>query len=297
MAVADPSSAALERFVAEADPDRAPATHSDAEALLGATTVDALYVCVPPFAHGAPERAALRAGIPFFVEKPLAADWSIAEALGAEIADRGAITATGYHWRNLDLVDRARAFLEGRPPHLVCGAWLDKVPPVAWWTRRERSGGQTVEQVTHLLDVMVDLVGEVREVHAVGAQVERSAHPDADIDGVSGATLRFASGAVGTMVSTSLLAAKHRAAVELFGDGYAMSLNEEELVIDRGDGSEVVRVAADGEAKRQVDRDFLEAVRSGDATRPRAPYATALRTHRLACALAESAAQERTVVL
>ena len=35
---------------------------------------DAAYVCVPPFAHGVAETAVLSAGIPLFVEKPLATE-------------------------------------------------------------------------------------------------------------------------------------------------------------------------------------------------------------------------------
>src|SRR5687767_15597770 len=37
-----------------------------------AREVDALYICVPPFAHGEPERAAIEARKPFLVEKPVA---------------------------------------------------------------------------------------------------------------------------------------------------------------------------------------------------------------------------------
>jgi predicted dehydrogenase len=43
-----------------------------------------------------------------------------------------------------------------------------------------------------------------------------------------------------------------------------------------------------GEAKVRVDRAFVDAVR-GEGDDVRAPYAAALRTHRVACALAESA--------
>ncbi|MGH2813878.1 MAG: Gfo/Idh/MocA family protein, partial [Actinomycetota bacterium] len=42
--------------------------------LLDAERLDAVYICVPPFAHGAPELAAIEAGLAFFVEKPVAID-------------------------------------------------------------------------------------------------------------------------------------------------------------------------------------------------------------------------------
>ena len=53
--------------------------------MLDAEGLDAAYVCVPPFAHGAPELAVFERGLPFFVEKPLAADLETAE----QIATRG----------------------------------------------------------------------------------------------------------------------------------------------------------------------------------------------------------------
>jgi myo-inositol 2-dehydrogenase/D-chiro-inositol 1-dehydrogenase len=44
---------------------------------------DAVYVCVPPFAHGDAERAVLAAGLPMFVEKPIAINHGIAAEIAA----------------------------------------------------------------------------------------------------------------------------------------------------------------------------------------------------------------------
>lgn len=274
--------------------DMGAAVYADVQALLDGAAPDAVYVCVPPFAHGEPERALVERGVPFFVEKPLAADLATAEALEAEVQARGLITATGYHWRYLDGVERARRLLAERPARLVLGAWLDKVPPPAWWIRREFSGGQMVEQATHVLDVMLDLLGDVEHVYALAARTDRPDFPDADVDDVSSATLRFASGAVGSVAATCLLAGKHRAGLELFCDGRRLALTETELVVDDGDGP--VTHPDPGEAKRRVDADFVAAVR-GEANAIRAPYPVALRTHRVACALAESARTRRPLDL
>ena len=126
--------------------------------------VDAVYVCVPPFAHGAPETAVLSAGVPLFVEKPLAVTAETAELVGARVAAAGVPTAVGHHWRYLQVVDRARRLLDGRTPRLVGGTWLDKVPPVGWWPIRDQSGGPVVEQAIHVLDLARVLAGEVSEV-------------------------------------------------------------------------------------------------------------------------------------
>src|SRR4051812_24052038 len=42
--------------------------------MLDREKLDALYICTPPFAHGAPELAAIERHLPFFVEKPIAVD-------------------------------------------------------------------------------------------------------------------------------------------------------------------------------------------------------------------------------
>jgi len=125
--VADPDVASADRLAgihgARAFPD--------AESLARTTRPDALYVCVPPFAHGEPEAVAVEHNLALFVEKPLAADLPTAERTGAAIAAAGLVTATGYHWRCLDTVQRARALLDDRPAGLVAARWIDKVPPPA----------------------------------------------------------------------------------------------------------------------------------------------------------------------
>jgi myo-inositol 2-dehydrogenase / D-chiro-inositol 1-dehydrogenase len=265
-------------------------SHADVGALLAAD-VDAAYVCVPPFAHGDVEEEVVAAGVPLFVEKPLARDLETAERVGAAIARRGLVTATGYHWRYLEGVERAAALLAAAPAQLASAAWLDKVPPPAWWVRKELSGGQTVEQTTHVLDVLVHLLGDVTQVYAAGSARRRD---DTDVDDATAGVLCFASGAVATVAATSLLRTKARAGVELFSPGRRIEITETEFGIDEGEG--VHTVGDGGDAKVRVDRDFIDAVQGGE-NRVRAPYASALRTHRVACALDCSAAERAPVDL
>ena len=284
------------RVVALADPqlDRAreaaarcgAAAYGDWGQMLDAEDLDALYICVPPFAHGAPEAAAIERGLPFFVEKPLAADLDTAEWVARGVRERGLITAVGYHWRYLDLVERVRELLRERPARLALGYWLDFTPPPAWWTKEAQSGGQMVEQTTHIFDLARLLVGEVTRVYAAGSRIERPAFPDADVLDVSTATLHFASGAVGQVASTCLLNWPHRIGLHLFCEGMAIELSEFELMIDVGQGRPVQR--AQGDPFVREDRAFIDAV-AGRTNGIRVPYGEALETHRLATAVARSA--------
>src|SRR4029079_12695222 len=70
VAVADPR---LDRARELADHCGARA-YGDLRVMLERERLDALYICVPPFAHGEPEAAALDHRLPFFVEKPPAAN-------------------------------------------------------------------------------------------------------------------------------------------------------------------------------------------------------------------------------
>ncbi|MFK3985172.1 Gfo/Idh/MocA family protein [Micromonospora sp. NPDC050397] len=275
-----------------ADQHEAPA-YPDVATLLDAG-LDAVYVCVPPFAHGPAEESVIAAGLPMFVEKPVAADLATAERIAALVAGRGVPTAVGHHWRYLPVLDRARELLADRPVRMIGGAWLDRVPPVSWWARRELSGGPVVEQAVHVLDLIRVLAGEVIEVSAYGDGAPPPVD-GADIDSVTTAGMRFASGAVGTLACSSTLDWKHRAGVEVVADGLVLTLDEQGLTWRDANGGGLT--PADPEAARiAVDRAFVDAVRGlGDDIR--VPYPEALRTHRLALAVARSAATGRTVRL
>ena len=255
---------------------------------------DAVYVCVPPFAHGAAETAVLAAGVPLFVEKPLGLDTELPEQLAAAVVAADVVTGVGFHWRYSAAVAHAREALAGRRVSLVAGTWLDKVPPVGWWPRRDGSGGQLVEQAVHVVDLARVLVGDVTEVYAT----TDAAPPDvsgADVDSSAAATLRFAGGAVGTLSTTCRLGWKHRATLELYADGVAVAVSEDGCEVRTADGHQWHPVDP-MDAKRAVDRAFLDAV-GGDRSGLLVDYPDALRSHQLACALARSAAERRPVEL
>lgn len=257
----------------------------DLAALIGAR-IDAAYVCVPPFAHGAAEKALADAGIALFVEKPMAAELEPAEQIAERIAAAGVLTRVGHHWRCAAPVHQAAELLRGRRIRLVNGWWLDKVPPVDWWSDRSRSGGPLVEQAVHILDLARVLVGEVAEVHAVSAGPVDGATADAATAGV----LRFVGGAVGTVSTTCALAGKHRAGLEIVAEGLVVGVGEDWLSVGDGTGSE--QTAFDPSTPRlAADREFVDALRGEplDPERLQLPdHAEGMRSHRLACAMARS---------
>ncbi|MDQ6693745.1 MAG: Gfo/Idh/MocA family oxidoreductase [Chloroflexota bacterium] len=252
--------------------------YTDYRQMLDKEHLDAIYICLPPFAHGEPEESALEMGIPFFVEKPLAVDEDTAGKIARGVEDKGLVTAVGYHWRYLDTTEQAQELLAKNPARLALGYWLDSTPPPPWWRKQEQSGGQMVEQTTHIFDLARLLVGEVNTVYAVGSTKDREAFPDLNVLDVSAATLTFATGAVGTMASTCLLNWPHRIGLHLFSEGMAIEMSEFELMVDTGRGRPVTH--AQGDPFVREDRDFIDAVQ-GKANKIRSPYAEAMKTHLL----------------
>jgi predicted dehydrogenase len=261
------------------------------DALL-AHDLDAVYVCVPPFAHAPADTSAevrvAEAGLPLFVEKPLAPDLATAEDIAKQLDGAGVLTRVGHHWRCAESVARARALLEGRAVRLVAATWWDKVPPVSWWPRRDLSGGPVVEQAIHVLDLARVLVGEVEEVAARACGTV----PGGDVDAVTAGLMSFAGGAVGTLTAVSVLGAKHRAGLEIVADGLVVGLGEDWLEVRDG-SAEPTRAEFDRwTACAAADRAFVDAVagRPVDPVTSPPDYGEALRSHRLATAVARSAA-------
>jgi predicted dehydrogenase len=288
VAVADPVEAAAAELAAACGAR----AFASADEALATAPVDAVYICVPPFAHGEPERAALRHGLPMFVEKPLAVDLATAEQVAREITSAGVVTGTGYHWRCLDTLPRARSLLQHQHAVLATGAWVGSRPPPPWWSRRSQGGGQVVEQLTHLLDLARVLLGEPTEVHATSVRLPGSGTDAVElgdaVEDATAATVRFSSGAVATFATSCVLDAPHDASLRLVAPGVALTITEGALTVS-GDGrSQDSTYHVQDEPRIAVDRDFLEVVR-GERRVTVAPYEDVLGTHRLGCAITAAA--------
>jgi predicted dehydrogenase/glycosyltransferase involved in cell wall biosynthesis/NADPH:quinone reductase-like Zn-dependent oxidoreductase len=264
------------------------------EAMLQQQALDAVYICIPPFAHGTVERDLIARGIPFFVEKPITLDIALAEELAASIRSTALITAVGYHWRYLDTVEEARRLLAENPAQLVSGYWLDQTPPPQWWWKKDLSGGQMVEQTTHIVDLCRYLIGEVKNVYGSAGYKARADYPGLDVPAVTTASLTFETGVLGTIASTCVLGWSHKVGLNIFADRLAIELTDHDIMVDVGAGRPVRQ--AEGDPVWREDRDFIDAIRGGD-NHIRCDYADAVATHRLALSVVASAATGEAVKL
>ena len=120
--------------------------------MLASVKPDVIYIAVPPHQHGDIENAVIDLEIPFMVEKPVALDLAVAEAIEARIKEKGLITAAGFQDRYQDLTQIMKEYIADKQVGLVAGSWVGKIPNVWWWRKMETSGGQIVEQNIHLFD-------------------------------------------------------------------------------------------------------------------------------------------------
>jgi predicted dehydrogenase len=208
------------------------------------------------------------------------------ERVAAALAGSRLVTAVGYQWRGLDFLPELRARLAERPAHLLAARWTGPTPGPAWWRHVAESGGQVVEQATHLYDLARLLLGEGTVVAAASGRHARPAFPDADVDDVATAIVRFSSGTLASFTSSCLMPS---AVVEfdLVSEGRRSTIR----LADRADGPGWTLTLEDeaGTSVRTPSRDpyevqaeaFLDAVRDGDPDRVLSSYPDALRSDRL----------------
>jgi myo-inositol 2-dehydrogenase/D-chiro-inositol 1-dehydrogenase len=170
-------------LVANADVVPGRADYEDWREMLARERLDAVLVCTPPDAHRDVAVAAAEAGLPIYLEKPVAHRLDDAEAIAGAVEAAGVVCAVGYQYR-------AITFLDDLPDEaaLVLGVGISETEDRPWLGDPARGGGMMLERASHLIDLERALAGEVAEVAALD-----------EGDGVA-VSLRFASGALGSVV-------------------------------------------------------------------------------------------------
>ncbi|WP_338552974.1 Gfo/Idh/MocA family oxidoreductase [Paenibacillus sp. KS-LC4] len=250
--------------------------------------LDAVYICVPPFAHGEIETELVKRKIPFLVEKPLGVDVETPAAIGQAVQASGLITSVGYHFRYMDGTDKAKELLESRLAAMAIGSWMGGMPGVGWWRKMKGSGGQFVEQTTHIVDLLRYLLGEVTEVYAAyGDRIMAGKEEGVEVPDIGTATFKLANGAVASISNTCAISAGERAGLHIYTDKGVLELGHHGLIdIEASRKTEYVNKRDPYQLENEA---FLHAVRTGDTSRIRSTYADALRTQEITVAANQSA--------
>ena len=256
--------------------------------------LDGVYICVPPFAHGDPELEAVRRGLALFVEKPVAATAEQAEEILEAVQSAGTVTSVGYHWRYMDTVERARQLIGTGAVGFAVGAWAGGIPGVPWWRRMEESGGQMVEQTTHIFDLARYLLGEVSRVHAFARTGVMADVADYSVHDASVTNLLFESGVIASITSACMLSAGAHVGLDVFLRDRVLRLTSVGLTVV-GEEEEVVSLGNTPTACE--DQAFVEAMASGDVSGIRSDYADTVKTLKLTLGATRSAVEGQPVDL
>ena len=274
--------------------------YSSHRTLIEEAAVDALFFFLPPFAHGEPEMLAVERGLPFFVEKPVALSLATATAIEEAVLKKSLITSVGYQWRYSMSVQAAKAELCNRTIALVHGYWLGSAAyrtSPRWWTDIALSGGQLIEQSTHIVDLMRYFGGEVRTVYCrqINRLVTQLNIPDA-----GAVILQYDSGALGTLFSgCSAPKNTFRAGLDVVASGIYLEITQDGTLIESGEGQRNY-VSSNDPAQNPYllqDQAFVDAVHTGDASKIHSSYSDAVKTLAITLAAEESSRTGRSVEL
>ena len=275
--------------------------YGDVAGMLDAGKPDALYICVPPAQHGHIEMAAIERGIHFLVQKPIGLDMGLAHKIETAAEKKNIITCVGFQDRYLDLVPYIQKFVAENEIGLVTGAWVGGIPGVDWWRKMDTSGGQVVEQNIHLFDYLRFFFGEAAEVSAFGRRGLVRIDDwlkGYDVHDCSSANVLMKNGIIVNMLTGDYLTdgGNVKCGMTFYAkDGTLDYVLRDRVVYKGAKGDYEVKTQKDqGE---DLDRTFIEAVKSGDGSKIRSPYADAARTLALTLACNTSMETGKTVKL
>ncbi len=202
-AVADPSPAAMQEAVRLGY-----ACYPAIDAMLEQARPDGAIISVPNQMHVAAGLACMARGVPILVEKPIADSVAAAMRLVRAGEATGIPVLTGHHRRHNPIMRRAAEMIaSGALGRLVAvnGMWLNH-KPAAYFnlaSRREAGGGPVLINAIHDIDCLRMLCGDVVSVRADVSHDTRGF----DVEDSAAAVLRFANGALGTLLVSDTAAA------------------------------------------------------------------------------------------
>jgi predicted dehydrogenase len=210
--------------------------YHDFDQFLADKNIDIVTIGTPSGAHFDSAVAAAEAGKHIIVEKPLEITLERCDKIIAACKKANVKLATVFHSRFHDSSLKIKSAIEsGRFGRLTLGDAI-----VKWYRTQEYydsgawrgtweldGGGALMNQAIHTIDLLTWLMGNVIEITAHTALL---AHERIAVEDVAAATLKFANGALGTIVGTTASYPGYLKRVEISGSKGSAVLEEEDIV-------------------------------------------------------------------
>ena len=276
--------------------------YTGAKTMFDQAELDLVYICLPPFAHSDEVDLACRHGVHMLIEKPIALTMQLAEHMASQVQAAGVTCQVGFMYRH----GEAALWLKQRMTQggsaaagFMMGRYACNALHAPWWRQRDKSGGQLVEQVIHLVDLARFFLGEAAEVYSVQENLFHGDVPDYTVEDVSATVIRFLSGSVATISATNgAIPGRWDCDWRLVLPGLTADFQDPNHAVFHQTTQpwpSAVTVAADKDMYLAQTLDLLAAIRD---ERPVAvPIEEGVRSLRLALAATESAQSHAPVVL
>jgi predicted dehydrogenase len=187
---------------------------TDWQELVQRPEVDIVDICTPPGTHAEIANAAVAAGKAVICEKPLAVTYAQASGMAESARGRGVLNAVGFNYRRLPAVSLMKRMVDDGAVGTVRlwrGTWLsdefvNPATPFDWRFDRTMGATTIADLGSHLIDMALWMVGDVREACAQSETFVRSRNdPRAGssipvtVDDASSSLLTFDGGARGVL--------------------------------------------------------------------------------------------------
>jgi predicted dehydrogenase len=163
--------------------------------------IDLLIDTAPPYSRAGESVKGAQAGVHLLVEKPIALDLATADALVESAAAVKA--AVGFMYRQGEAVQRWLAEDTG-PVGLMTGIYHCNALHAPWWRVREQSGGQVLEQLIHIIDLVRLFMGEPDTVYSRTANLFHRDTRGYDVQDVSAIVFGWDDGRLASLTANNI---------------------------------------------------------------------------------------------
>jgi predicted dehydrogenase len=182
------------------------AIFTDFHVMFGQVPLDLAVICLPPFAHSDEVEAAAAKGVHILIEKPIALSMDHAWRMVKAAEAAGIQTQVGFMYRFGAAIDRLKGLIasgEAGPVGMMAARYFCNHLHNQWWIQRDKSGGQLVEQVIHLVDLMRYLMGDAATVYSLQKNLFHQDVPNYSVEDMSGTVVGFKGGGIGVIYASN----------------------------------------------------------------------------------------------
>jgi predicted dehydrogenase len=182
------------------------AVYTNHRDLFDKARLDLVVIAIPPYGHSDEVELSAQYGIHVFIEKPIALTTEHAWRMVAAAEAAGIKTQVGFMFRFGAAVRRMKGLIdagEAGQAGLMSARYFCNSLHAEWWRSRGLSGGQLVEQVIHMVDLMRFLMGEAATVYSLQNNLYHQDVPGYTVEDVSGTVIGFKSGGIGVIYASN----------------------------------------------------------------------------------------------